>query len=24
VRSLVGAIYLAQDQAYPRPRSWLI
>jgi uncharacterized membrane protein len=24
VRSLVGAVYLAQDQAYPRPRNWLI
>lgn len=24
VRSIAGAIYLAQDQAYPRPRSWLI
>jgi uncharacterized membrane protein len=24
VRSVVGAVYLAQDQAYPRPRSWLI
>ena len=24
VRAVVGAVYLAQDQAYPRPRSWLI
>ncbi len=24
IRSVVGAVYLAQDQAYPRPRSWLI
>ena len=24
VRSVAGAVYLAQDQAYPRPRSWLI
>jgi uncharacterized membrane protein len=22
VRSVVGAVYLAQDQAYPRPRTW--
>jgi len=24
VRSVVGAIYLAQDQGYPRPRTWLV
>ena len=24
VRTLVGAIYLVQDQAYPRPRTWLL
>jgi uncharacterized membrane protein len=24
VRTVAGAIYLAQDQAYPRPNSWLI
>ena len=24
VRSIVGAVYLAQDVAYPRPRSWLL
>ncbi len=23
-RCIAGAIYLSQDQAYPRPRSWLI
>jgi uncharacterized membrane protein len=24
VRTVVGAIYLAQGQAYPRPRTWLL
>ncbi|HEX4180483.1 MAG TPA: hypothetical protein VHY32_06800 [Caulobacteraceae bacterium] len=24
VRSVVGAIYLAQDRPYPRPRTWLL
>jgi len=24
VRSVVGAIYLAQDQGYPRPRTWVV
>ena len=24
IRSVVGAIYLAQDQAHPRPRTWVI
>ena len=24
IRTVVGAIYLAQDQAYPRPRNWVI
>jgi uncharacterized membrane protein len=24
VRSAVGAVYLAQDQAYPRPRTWFL
>ncbi|HEY2659083.1 MAG TPA: hypothetical protein VGI79_05130 [Caulobacteraceae bacterium] len=23
-RCIAGAIYLSQDQAYPRPRSWLL
>jgi uncharacterized membrane protein len=23
IRSVVGAVYLAQDQAHPRPRTWL-
>ena len=24
IRTVAGAIYLAQDVAYPRPRSWLL
>ena len=24
IRSLAGAVYLAQDKAYPNPKSWLI
>ena len=24
VRCVLGLIYIAQDQAYPRPRSWLV
>jgi uncharacterized membrane protein len=24
IRTIAGAIYLAQDLAYPRPRSWLL
>ena len=24
VRAIVGVIYLSRDQAYPRPRSWLL
>jgi uncharacterized membrane protein len=24
IRTVVGVVYLAQDQAYPRPRAWLI
>jgi len=24
IRAVAGAVYLAQDQGYPRPRTWLI
>lgn len=24
IRSVAGAIYLAQDQGYPRPRTWVV
>ena len=24
IRTVAGAVYLAQDQAYPRPRTWLL